>query len=409
MPWYFYLAFKQLFPSGRPCSFFALVSIVGVMLGVMILIIVQTVMNGFGYEIRKTLIETSGDIRIESNAPIYDFEEVMSVAMSLPGAKAATPYAQGVVMLQYGNLPAFPFIRGIDLEREKGVVPIEKYLLTGSLDDLDDERVFLSSQLATSLGAHLGSRVDIYTPLMIDRLNEDEVLLPRELEVAGIFETGWNQVDSKTVLCSLSLMQELYALDGGVHGIALRLHKSANADRVARKLQMLLPDYLHVHTALDLNSDLLFILQLEKNTLFFIIIFVILVAAFSIASSLMTTVLRKTREIGLLSALGARPRQVAMSFCIQGFLIGVVGAALGTGFACLALHYRNTIVHAFARITHSEAALLKYYQFSDIPIHYLANDFLLIVPLAICVSTLAALLPAWRAASMKPSEALRSE
>jgi lipoprotein-releasing system permease protein len=409
MPWYFYLALKQLFPTGRVCSFFALVSIVGVMLGVMVLIIVQSVMNGFGHEIRKTIVETGGDIRIEGDVPIYDVEPMITLTVGVPGVEAAAPYAQGIVLLQYGNLPSFPYIRGIDLEREKGVVPIEEYLIAGSLADLDNESILLSSQLAATLGAHVGSRVDVYSPLMIDRLNNDEIFLPRELEVVGIFETGWNQVDSQTVICSLPLMQELYDLGNSVHGIAVRLQPSKNADKVVAKLNDMLPYPYRAITSLDLNRDLLFVLRLEKSILFFIIIFVVLVATFSIASSLMTTVLRKTREIGILAALGATPRDIAFTFCIQGFLIGVAGSLLGVVFSLTALHYRNAIVHLFARLTHSEAALLKFYQFTNIPTHYLLSDFLVIIPMAIVFSTLAGLLPAWRAARMKPSEALRSE
>ena len=241
------------------------------------------------------------------------------------------------------------------------------------------------------------------------RLNNDEVFLPRELEVVGIFETGWNQVDSQTIICSLPLMQELYDLGDTVHGIAIRLKPKKDADKVAAMLNEELPYPYKAITSLDLNRDLLFVLRLEKSILFFIIIFVVLVATFSIASSLMTTVLRKTREIGILAALGATPKGIALTFCIQGLIIGLVGSTLGVVFSLIALHYRNTIVHAFARLTHSEAALLKFYQFTDIPVHYLLSDFLVIVPIAILLSTLAGLLPAWRAARMKPSEALRSE
>ncbi|OYV45838.1 MAG: hypothetical protein B7X06_04095, partial [Verrucomicrobia bacterium 21-51-4] len=127
MPWPLYLALKSLFPTGRRGSFFAWVSLVGVMLGVMVLLIVQSVMNGFGYQIKRTLLETNGDIRIESGYPIRDYPAVIKIAMETPGVVAASPYAQGVVMMQYGNHPAFPVIRGIDLEEERKVVPLDSY------------------------------------------------------------------------------------------------------------------------------------------------------------------------------------------------------------------------------------------------------------------------------------------
>ena len=141
----------------------------------------------------------------------------------------------------------------------------------------------------------------------------------------------------------------------------------------------------------------------------FIILFIILVASFSIASSLLTTVVRKTKEIGLLGALGARPRQVAACFCFQGFFIGVVGTILGIALAVSALTFRNDVVHTFARLTHSQAALDRFYQFSNLPCSYSVHDFVVIITSSIVIATLAGLLPAWRAARLRPVEALRSE
>ena len=123
MPWYLYHALKQLFPSGRFFSFFTLMSIVGVMLGVCVLIIVQSVMNGFGEGIRSKIVETYGDIRIQSNALIHDWERDFEVLRAMPEVQAIAPYAEGVVMLQYENRPEFPGIRGIDPAAEEGVIP----------------------------------------------------------------------------------------------------------------------------------------------------------------------------------------------------------------------------------------------------------------------------------------------
>ena len=124
MPWYLYLALKQLFPSGRRIAFFTLASIAGVMLGVAVLIIVLSVMNGFGDEIREKIIETNGHVRVENGGIMVDQDAVMARIRGLPGVAAVAPYAQGIVMLQAGNRPSFPFIRGIDAGREQGVVPL---------------------------------------------------------------------------------------------------------------------------------------------------------------------------------------------------------------------------------------------------------------------------------------------
>lgn len=409
MSWYWYLALKQLFPTGRYVSFFTLVSVMGVFLGVMVLIIVQSVMNGFAHEIESKIIDTNGDIRIEAGGIIYDWEPLLKEIYETKGVLVAAPYAQGIVMLQYQGRPTFPYVRGIDMDPQRQVVPIESYLLEGDIYDLDDESLLLSSQLAYSLGVDIGETVEVYTPLMLERLKEDEILLPRELVVAGIFETGWNQVDNNTIVTTLSLMQELYGLEQGIHGVSVKLRAGHDVIAIANELNETLDPPYQAFTWMDADRDLLFILKLEKTTMFFIIMFIIVVAAFSIASSLMTTVIRKTREIGLLGAMGARAFQVAAVFCVQGLLIGLTGTALGVVGAVSALHYRNGIVHYIAKITHGEEALLRYYQFSDIPVEYQMADFVIIILFSLVISTLAGFIPALRVARLKPSKALRSE
>ena len=139
MPWFFYHAFKQLFPSGRWVSFFTCMSIVGVTLGVCVLVIVQSVMNGFGEGIRSRIVETYGDIRIQSPHLIDNWEETFVEIADLPEVLALAPYAEGVVLLQFGNKPEFPGIRGIDPVAEERVLPIRRFITTGDLDDFDDE------------------------------------------------------------------------------------------------------------------------------------------------------------------------------------------------------------------------------------------------------------------------------
>jgi lipoprotein-releasing system permease protein len=409
MPWYLYLALKQLFPSGRRVAFFTLASVAGVMLGVAVLIIVLSVMNGFGDEIRTKIIETNGHVRVENGGIMYDQDAVMAKIRSLPEVAAVAPYARGMVMLQLANRPAFPVIEGIDVEHGQDVVPLAKFLLAGRMEDLDDDSVFLGSELAASLGARLGQTVDLYSPLMLERLKKDEILLPRQVRVAGVFESGWNQVDSNTVICSLRLMQDLYGLERGVHGVSVRLKPGYDSDEFAARLNALFSGADRATSWIETNRDFLFVIQLEKNMLMFIMLFIILVASFSIASSLLTAVVRKTKEIGLLAALGGKPRQVAACFCFQGFFVGVAGTALGIALAVIALTFRNEMVHTFARITQSEAALLRFYQFSNLPLSYSGHDFVVIITCTIVIATLAGLLPAWRAARLKPVEALRSE
>ena len=385
-------------------------SIMGVMLGVCVLIIVQSVMNGFGEGIRHRLTQTQGDIRIRSDEVIYDWEDVIETLEKQDNILAAVPFAEGVIMLQHENRPQFPFVRGIDPLVQEEVLPIGKFLTIGNREDFDDECVFLGEGLAYSLKAGPGSVVEVFTPLMLEALKRDEILLPREFKVAGLFRTGSPQVDGNTMITTLRVMQELYGLENGVHGIALKLRPGIDAYGYSADLgEDVLRSGLQAVSWIESNEDFLFVIEQEKRVISFIIIFIILVASFSIAISLMMAVMRKTREIGLLVAMGGRPHQVAFSFCFQGFFIGLVGTIIGILMALVCLNYRSEILSAYADITNTQTNFLGQYDVYDIPVHYLASDFITVTCFALAISTLAGLIPALRAARLKPADALRGE
>ena len=411
MPWYLYLALKQLFPTGKKFPFFTAISVLGVALGVALLVISTSVMGGFGYEIRRMIVDTQGEVQVRGEGLIADAAGLQARLATVPGVVATTPFAEGVVGLQYEGKPAYPAMQGIDVNRVGQVVPLERFIRAGRLDDLDDDSIIISSKLALSLGARIGSRVEIYSPLLLEKLKNDEVLLPRELRVVGIFEVGHQQLDSSVVLVTLRAMQELYGLGAAIHGVNVKIAPKLDADVVATRINGALPPAAQARARswMEANQDFLFILQLEKNMNFFLLTFIIIVSAFSVTSSLLISVVRKTREIGLLGALGARPMQVAACFCFQGLLIGATGTVAGLGLGLGTLHFRNELVAAFTRLTASEEVLVRFYQFSQLPAHTAPGDVGLIVACSVVISTLAGLLPAWRAARLKPVEALRNE
>ena len=151
------------------------------------------------------------------------------------------------------------------------------------------------------------------------------------------------------------------------------------------------------------------VLFIAVGIMFFLLTFIIVVAAFSITSSLLVTVVRKTREIGLLGAMGGRARHVAACFCVQGLFIGVAGTALGLAGGFALLHFRDDLVGFIARLTMGPEAFAKFYQFSSLPAHTLPSDVVIIIVFSVLASTIAGLIPAWRAAKLQPVEALRSE
>ncbi len=410
MPWPFYLALKQLFPSGR-VSFFTIIAAVGIMLGVTIMLMVTSIMGGFGYQIGRMIVDTQGEIQITASRPIDNTNaaQIEKALASVPEVEAAAPYAAGKVMLEYEKRADVPTIQGFSFEQMKKVLPIEKYIVSGSADDLDDDSVILSYLLARSLGVQVGSTISVYSPLMMERINSNEILYPREVKVVGIFQIGHQQLDSSTALCSLRLMQDLYGLEHRVHGYNVRLKAGADVEKVAVKLDQVLPLGAHASTWFETNAEFQSIVTFERNMIFFLMTFIILVAAFSIMSSLLIAVMRKTREIGLLGAMGGCSRDVALCFCAQGLLLGVAGTGLGLALGFTMLHYRDNIVHFIARLSVGEETFVKFYQFSSLPAHTVTKDVIIIVLFSIGASTLAGLLPAWRASRLKPVEALRSE
>jgi lipoprotein-releasing system permease protein len=409
MPWYFYLALKQLFPSGRRFPFFTAISVMGVSLGVAVLVIVTSVMGGFGYELRRMIVQTEGEVQVKSQALIADVAGLVRQIQQTPGVEATTPYVTAPVMVLAHGHPAYPVFHGLDLETVEKVANLSRFVRVGRLDDLDDDSVILSAGVAQELGAGLGDKIEIYSPLMIEKFKNDEVFLPRQFRVVGFFEIGHQHLDSSSIYGTLRAAQELYGLGRSVHGFNVRLKEGVNEDEGAARLNRVLPAGVVAFSWTQSWESFLWVLNLEKTINFFLLMFIVVIAAFSVMSSLLISVVRKTREIGLLGALGASTREVALCFCVQAFIIGVCGTAIGVGLGFGVLAIRNDLVHGIASALNRQATLKQFYQFTDLPMHTLPSDLITTIVAAIVISTLAGLLPAWRAARLKPVEALRSE
>ncbi len=405
MPASLYLALKQLFPSGRGVSVFALLAIVGVALGVMVLVVVQSVMSGFGAEIRSKLQATSGDIRVVNGGIIDDPERLIAELRARPEVAAVVPYAEGIVMLQHESRPEFPMIHGYDVLAPIPVLPLEDFLLSGRPEDLDDGRTFLGRGLAAALLARPDSVVEVFTPLMLEALNRDTVLLPREFEVAGIFESGYHAVDVRTMVVTLRAMQDLYGLGDGVHGIALNLKPGFEPALVARDLNAVLLAPLRATTWMDQHSQFLFVLAFEKGAMFFVNLAIVLVASFCISIALYSTVLRKVREIGLLGAMGARRGLITSIYVWQGLVVGNTGALVGFSAAFTLLYFRRGIVE----LVLDQATILTFYNFLEFPVRYQIADLVMVYLMTLTLATLAGFIPALFASSRRPADALRAE
>ena len=412
MKWWLYIALKQLFPTGKVVSFFAAVSLLGVALGVLGLFGTQSVMNGFHSEISLKLRHTTGDVIIRNyGRPMHSLETLKERLKSMPEVESVEFVAQGPVMMVVNNVPVFPMLRSYDTISGECALPIreKKFVRMGSIDDLDDDSIILGQRLAASVGAGVGDKVDVFSPTMLDKIKRDEVPMAASLDVVGLLATDYSQVDSNIALVSLRRMRDLYNLGDGSHSIAIRLKESAkdSAEAFAKKLvdEDIVPRSYYVTTWLGANEAFLRVIKMEKVMMSLIIFLIILVASFSICISLYTSVLRKTREIGLSAAMGARPLQIAATYCFQGFAIGLFGSILGLLLTFLLLHFRAPI----AEFIVGREALIEFYHFARLPVKYELKDALWACGFSIVLCTLAGFLPAIRAARLKASEAMRNE
>ncbi|MDF9827326.1 lipoprotein-releasing system permease protein [Ereboglobus sp. PH5-10] len=410
MPWYLYLAFKQLFPSGRWMTFFTCISTLGVFLGVWMLIIIIGVMSGFGFKYGRMIIDTGGEIQVRG-AFIENPERIQEIINKVPGVVASTPTAEGIVMIEHQGRPGYPGIIGVAPESVEKVIPISKYLREGSMADLDDDAVVLSAGLAASISTRVGSKVTVVSPLTLERLSQDAYMMPTELTVAGVYEFGHQQLDKSVAIVTLRRMQDLYGLGEGAYGVNVRIAPDADVDAIAGEINASLPpgSRMRARTWMQSGEAFLFALKIERLMIILIVSMVVFVVAFLVTAMLLVAVAHKTREIGLYGALGASPWQSAMCFCFQGVIVGVIGTALGVSIGLLTLANIDPIARLIARLTGNWELLVEVYEFTKVPAHITGADIAIICAFAIGMSTLAGLVAAWRAAKLKPVEAMRSE
>lgn len=415
MPWPLFLSFRQLFPPKR-FPVFATVSILGVALGVAALLIVQTVMNSFGEEHRKRIRESVGDVvvRPDSRDRLSDTPELMKSLAALPGVTAVAPQVEGpVLFLPPGADLSNSFdtrnilvMRGIDLRREPAVSPMATFVEDGNLDDLDDDHVIIGRSLARRLRLYPGAQITLESPkrAMKTAFSEETRYLPKEFTICGLLHSGFNDVDANVVLVTLRTARDLQLLGSkDSTGIRLKLVDKDLATQVALEAAKILPDDAFAQPWYMFNQTFLNAVAMEKQMLFLLMFIITLVASFSIGSTLFSHVVRRNREIGLLGALGAKPGQILNLYLAQGFLVGLLGYALGVGLTFLVLAFRQGIVELLG----ANDLLLKQYKFDSVPLYYNGGDFVKAGVLTLGLMTVAALLPAIWASRRKPSEAMR--
>jgi len=223
--------------------------------------------------------------------------------------------------------------------------------------DVEDRGLLVGSELAENLHLRVGDRVMVYSPSDLHKWRESrnkegaEIPAPPEYDVRGVFDVGYFEYNASFMVTSLSDAQELYDLKGSVHGLIVMLHDAYAAPVVAAQLARALGPNYRLTTWMQENANILNALVVEKNVMFYLLFFIMIVAALCILSALITFVVQKTREIGMLKALGAADLQVSLLFLSQGALVGAIGVTAGFGLGMLALSYRNEFLHFMNRMT----------------------------------------------------------
>jgi lipoprotein-releasing system permease protein len=428
LPFSLFLALRYLKPKRTFLSIITLISVLGVMLGVTVLILVISVMTGFDRELRQKVIDFDAHIFVKTEDVLQNWRELKAKIDNTPGVVATAPYVQGPVIVEYENRRVTPLIRGIDPAQEEKVIPLRKFIKQGNLD-LEGESTVLGIELARTLRINVGDKLTIYSPGNLDGILDGlkklenakgdeekkaidqlrDVILPKELTVTGIYETGHYLHDSGFLLVPIYVGQELYGLGDALHGITVKTDNPYGAERVKNEIEKFLTPPEFAETWIDMNHQYFEAVRLERTVMFFLLFFIVIVAAFGIMSTLITVTVQKRREIGIMKALGANISQIVWVFLGQGTVIGLFGTLTGLGLGMTLIRYRNEFSHWLASTLHIEIFPREVYQFSSIPAEVIPKDVAIICISAFLICSLAALIPAYFAARLDPVKALRYE
>ncbi len=391
-------------------SFIALVSMSGIALGVAALIVVLSVMNGFQRDVRDRMLSVLAHIEIFSpTGAMPDWQLTAKEAKQNREVIGAAPYVDAQALLTRGDTVSGVALRGIEPSEEPQVSDIDKEMKAGSLNDLTPGsfNIVLGMDLAGSLGVQVGDKVTLVAP---EGSMTPAGMLPRlkQFTVVGVFESGHYEYDSTLALVNIRDAEVLYRLAAPT-GVRLRLKDMQRAPDVARQLVHTLSGDLYIRDWTQQNKTWFSAVQIEKRMMFIILTLIIAVAAFNLVSSLVMTVTNKQADIAILRTLGAQPGSIMKIFVVQGVTIGFVGTATGVALGCLIAWSIPWLVPQIEHLLGVQFLPPSVYFISELPSELVAADVIRIGVIAFVMSALATLYPSWRAAKVRPAEALRYE
>jgi lipoprotein-releasing system permease protein len=423
LPFEFFLALRYLRPKRTFVSVITFISVLGVTLGVAVLIIVISVMTGFDKQLKERLLGFDSHMKIfqrnldtSGTEPLDNWQDVLKLVKEHPDVVGVAPTVLSKVMIETqpdvgsGMIEA-PIIRGIAPEFEATVSDLMKDVVYGK-PDLSGHSMIMGIDLASLLRVREGDRVAVYSHHALRRMKEskgEEIVPAEDFLITGIFDAGMWDYNYNVVAMSLGSAQDLMGMDGSVSALTVKLTDPMNVSRVLVDLQMKLGAHYRITTWMQENSVILTALQVEKNMMFYILFFIMIVAAFGIMNSQITFVVQKTREIGMLKALGTSRLSIVVLFLTQSFVVGVFGVSVGFGMGILMLKYRNEFLDVMNRWTGLELFPASTYQFSRLPAVIDSGDITIICGSALIICVLAGVIPAWTAARLRPVQALRND
>ena len=392
-------------------SFISMTSMLGVALGVMALITVLSVMNGFEAQLREKILGMASHVTIsEYQNALHNWGELGNDLSEIDDVTGWAPFVNAEVMLSANQRVSGSLLRGILPEKEGAVSDIAEKMIDGRLDQLKTSGfgIVLGSELARYLRVSVGDKVTVITPQVTPT---PAGILPRlrRFTVIGLFEVGMYEYDRNLALIHLDDGSKLLRLNKGVTGVRVKLNDMFQAPYVTREIaQKLTPNYSISNWTME-HSNFFKAIKTEKRVMFIILMLIVAVAAFNIVSTLVMVVTDKQSEIAILRTLGLTPRSVMGVFMVQGTLIGLIGTAFGviSGVA-LALNV-ETIVHTIEQFFHVQFLPADIYYISDLPSKLVWSDVITIATYSFFLSFISTIYPAWQASRVNPAEALRYE
>jgi lipoprotein-releasing system permease protein len=418
--------------SQKFISFNTILSVLIVALGVFILIVVTSVMNGFQSQIKDKILDVDAHITVTSftgkNGPegIKDYQKLCSTILNVDGVTSALPYLQGQGLFRFEGDIAPVMIRGMG---PSGGFPAEmKKFITadGAKAFGKGQEVFIGVEMATNNIINIGDYIELIVPK--GRFNAAEGMQPGlgRFKVIGYFKTGYYDFDTRMVIMSLPQAQEIFSVGDRVWGIGAKITDIYKMDIIARDIQRAIGFDFQAITAEQRNQNLFYALRLEKLIMTIILFLVIVSAGFTIMGTMVMVVMEKRKAVGVLKSMGSRPESIMAIFVLEGFLIGVVGTMTGIILGLAAALNLEKIILSIERIINSAGAWFtqtfshqlwfdisivpkNVYYIDGIPTEISPEFIVFIAVFAVFLATVSAVFPAWSASRLKPVETIRYE